>query len=110
MFKGEAALLKNLRSRLWSAPLSARAAIADMSGCAWAVSHYGREISFLPGARPEPLAAYRSPRTSPERDIAGLRDVGIERIAPLATLPRASLRQRFSGDVLLRFDQALGDG
>jgi protein ImuB len=31
-----------------------------------------------------------------------------ERIAELAKLPRASLRQRFSGDVLLRFDQALG--
>ena len=109
LFKGEAALLKDMRSRLSSAQLSARAAIADTPGCAWAVSHYGRDEIVPPGRASEalgglPIAALRLP----DRDIAGLRDVGIERIAQLAALPRASLRQRFSGDVLLRFDQALG--
>jgi protein ImuB len=38
LFKGEAALLKDLHARLSSAELSARAAIADTPGCAWAVS------------------------------------------------------------------------
>ena len=109
LFKGEAALLKDMHSRLASAQLSARAAIADTPGCAWAVSHCGRDEIVLPGRASEalgglPIAALRLP----DRDIAGLRDVGIERIAQLAALPRASLRQRFSGDVLLRFDQALG--
>ena len=64
-------------------------------------------ISFRPDASEAlgslPIAALRLP----EQEIIGLRDVGIERIAQSA-LPRASLRQRFSGDVLLRFDQALG--
>jgi protein ImuB len=109
LFKGEAALLKDMRARLSSAQLCGRAAIADTPGCAWAVSHYGRHDIVPPGRASEalgslPIAALRLP----EREIMGLRDVGIERIAQLATLPRASLRQRFSGDVLLRFDQALG--
>ena len=83
--------------------------VADTPGCAWAVSHYGRDDIVSPGRASEalgslPIAALRLP----EQEIIGLRDVGIERIAQLAALPRASLRQRFSGDVLLRFDQALG--
>ena len=109
LFKGEAALLKDMHTRLASAQLSARLAIADTPGCAWAVSHYGRDDIVSPGRASEalgslPIAALRLP----EQEIIGLRDVGIERIAQLAALPRASLRQRFSGDVLLRFDQALG--
>src|SRR4051812_35901435 len=47
LFKGEAALLKDLHARLASAQLSARAAIADTPGAAWAVSHYGR-IDIVP--------------------------------------------------------------
>jgi protein ImuB len=109
LFKGEAALLKDMRARLLSAQLSARAALADTPGCAWAVAHYGRDDLVPPGRASAvlgglPIAALRLP----DQEIAGLRDVGIERIAQLATLPRASLRQRFSGDVLLRLDQALG--
>jgi protein ImuB len=37
-----------------------------------------------------------------------LHDVGIERVAQIASKPRAGLRLRFGGEVLLRFDQALG--
>jgi protein ImuB len=40
--------------------------------------------------------------------VNGLRDVGIEPIAQLATKPRGSLRTRFGAEVLLRMDQALG--
>ena len=38
LFKGEAALLNDMRMRLASAQLSARAALADTPGCAWAVA------------------------------------------------------------------------
>jgi protein ImuB len=109
LFKGEAALLKDLHTRLASAQLSARAAIADTPGAAWAVSHYGRIDIVPPGRAADvlgslPVAALRLP----QQEIISLREVGVERIAQLASLPRASLRQRFSGDVLLRLDQALG--
>jgi len=109
LFKGEAALLKDMQRRLTAAQLSARAAIADTPGCAWAVSHYGQEEIVAPGRAADALGSLPSAALRlPAREITGLREVGIERIAQLAKLPRASLRQRFSGDVLLCFDQALG--
>lgn len=40
--------------------------------------------------------------------VESLRDVGIERIAQLATKPRGSLQTRFGSEVLMRLDQALG--
>jgi protein ImuB len=109
LFKGEAALLQDLHNRLQSARLSARAAIADTPGTAWAVAHFGKDEIISPGRSSDalgtlPIAGLRLG----SRDIISLREVGVERIAQLAALPRASLRQRFSGDVLLRLDQALG--
>ena len=49
LFKGEAALLDDLRARLSAAHLRGRTAIADTPGCAWAVSHYGRCGIVPPG-------------------------------------------------------------
>lgn len=109
LFKGEAALLVDLHARLSSANLKARVAIADTPGCAWAVAHFGTEEIVSQGRSSDalgglPVAALRISG----RDVISLREVGVERIAQLAALPRSSLRQRFSGDVLLRLDQALG--
>ncbi len=56
--------------------------------------------------RRTPVAALRLP----DEVVRSLQDVGIERVAHLASKPRASLRLRFGGDVLLRLDQALTRG
>jgi len=76
---------------------------------AWAVARFGKADITSPGRAAEaiaslPVAALRLPHES----IASLHDVGIERVAQLASKPRANLRLRFGGDVLLRLDQALG--
>ncbi|OPH82715.1 hypothetical protein [Nitrobacter vulgaris] len=67
LFKGEAALLKDLHSRLASAQLSARAAIADTPGAAWAISHYAGIDIVPPGRAADvlgslPVAALRLPQ------------------------------------------------
>ena len=109
LFKGEAALLKDLLARLDKSQIRAKAAIADTPGCAWAVARYGK-ADIVPAGRASdaigslPVAALRLG----EPLIESLRDVGIERIAQLASKPRASLQTRFGSDVLLRLDQALG--
>ncbi len=51
-----------------------------------------------------PVAALRLAR----RRSTALHDVGIERVAQLASKPRASLQLRFGSEVLLRLDQAFG--
>ena len=96
-------------ARLATAQLAARAAVADTPGCAWAVARFGKGGVIAPGRIADalaslPVAALRLP----PHTIESLHDVGIERIAQLASKPRATLQTRFGGDLLLRLDQALG--
>ena len=109
LFQGEAALIKDLRSRLAADGITARAALADTPGCAWAVARYSNATLVSPGRASEavaslPVAALRLS----DETISSLHDVGIERVAQLASKPRSSLQLRFGGEVLLRLDQALG--
>jgi protein ImuB len=109
LFKGEAGLLDDLSSRFKAAQFEIRVAVADTPGCAWASARFGQGGIVPPGRRsdvlgPLPVAALRLPAHT----IESLADVGIERIAQLAAKPRSALRTRFGGDLLLRFDQALG--
>jgi protein ImuB len=109
LFQGEAALLEDLKRRLTAAGIASKAAVADTPGCAWAMARYGEQSSVSPGRASEaiaslPVAALRLSKET----ISSLHDVGIERVAHLASKPRASLHLRFGGEVLLRLDQALG--
>ena len=109
LFQGEAALIADLCERLQNEGISAKAALADTPGAAWALARYGKADIVSPGRASEaiaslPVVALRLPGEV----IRSLHEVGIERVAHLASKPRASLRLRFGGDVLLRLDQALG--
>lgn len=109
LFQGESALLSDLCSRLGQAGYRAKAAISDTPGCSWALARYSDQTLASPGRQSEaiaslPVAALRLPAEV----ISSLHDVGIERVAQLASKPRSSLHLRFGADVLLRFDQALG--
>jgi protein ImuB len=109
LFRGEAALLEEMLRQLKSAGFDAKAAVADTPGCAWAVARYGSLTAVSPGRASEAIASLPvcSLRIPPET-VESLHEVGIERVAQLASKPRASLRLRFGGSVLLRLDQALG--
>ena len=66
LFKGEAALLEDLAARLGEANLSAKFAIADTPGCAWAVARFGKDRIVSPGRASDafgqlPVAALRLP-------------------------------------------------
>ena len=109
LFHGEAALLRDLCQRLTAEGITAKTALADTAGGAWALARYGEAELISPGRISEaiaslPVAALRLASET----VSSLHDVGIERVAQLAAMPRASLRLRFGGDVLLRLDQALG--
>lgn len=109
LFKGEAALIEDLGRRLDAEAIGNGIAVADTPAGAWATARYGRERIVAPGRMSEvlgllPVAALRLPPAT----IESLADVGIERIAQLAGKPRSALQARFGGELLLRFDQALG--
>ena len=73
------------------------------------IARFGKDEIVAPGRASEllgglPVTALRlAPAT-----VESLHDVGIERIAQLASKPRASLQTRFGSELLLRMDQALG--
>jgi protein ImuB len=111
---GEAALLADIVTRLERNGFSARAAIADTAGAAWAVARFASsnligDLVVPPGGQRQALAALpvAALRLSPET-AAGLERLGLRRIDALYPLPRAPLARRFGMHLCRRLDQALG--
>lgn len=114
LFGGETALLQDLLHRLEKLGFTARTALADTPGAAWAVARFGEldgnGLAVVPAGSlraalaPLPVAALRLDGQVAE----GLRRVGLRRIGDLIDLPRAPLAARFGEAVLRRLDQALG--
>ncbi|MGL4543043.1 MAG: Y-family DNA polymerase, partial [Polymorphobacter sp.] len=109
---GEAALIGDLLHRLARRGISARAAIADTSGAAFALSAHGAHAAIIvpPHAQLAALAALPPAALRLEPDTLDLlARLGIETIGALAALPRAPLARRLGLQVLRRLDQATGD-
>ncbi len=111
LFGGETALLEDLVIRLSGQGWSARAALADAPGAAWAVARFGGRTTqvIAPGAQRAaiarmPLAALRLPAAA----VEGLERVGLRRVEALIPVARSPLTARFGPAVALRLDQALG--
>ncbi len=112
LFGGEEKLLADLASRLQkNFGLSARLAVADTPGAAWALSRFHKTPScILPSSQeaaalaPLPIAALRlKPET---RSV--LRRLGFKTVGSLLDKPRAPFAARFPTELLRRVDQALG--
>ncbi len=112
LFRGEANLLRQALDGLGEKGLSARGAIADTPGAAWAIGHAHRAVDVVthPGRDVEdllrlPVWALRVD----DRAVAALASVGVETVEALMYLPRSSLGSRFGDTVLHRLDQATGN-
>jgi protein ImuB len=110
LFGGEAALARDLVTRLTEQGLRARAAVADTVGCAWSIARYGKPGIIPRGETtaavlPLPIAALRVDA----KTAADLKTSGLTCVADLADRPRAPFAARFGKSLLLRLDQALGN-
>lgn len=110
LFGGETMMLAGLTGELKRFGLTARAALADTPGAAWALARYGNGCTIVDaGAQrvalaPLPVAALRI-----ADDVTrSCRRLGVKTIGDLAPLPRAALASRFGLATLKRLDQALG--
>ncbi len=113
LFGGEARMARRIVRLLARLGFSARIAVADSAGAAWALARYGRTeggITICPTGTQEaalatlPVAALRADQAA----IELLRRLGIERIGQLVAMPRAPLARRFGAALVTRLDQALG--
>ena len=115
LFGGEQALLHRLLGSLQQIGYESYAAIADTPGSAWAMARYvanpDRAGIVVPAARQtEALAALQvaSLRISSQNETA-LQRLGLRQIGDLYPMKRAALAKRFGAELLLRYDQALGN-
>ncbi|MFN4096024.1 MAG: DUF6504 family protein [Sphingomonas sp.] len=109
---GEARMARRIVRLLARRGYTARIAIADTPGAAWALVHFAARDAVLicpPGQHaaaltPLPIPALRVDPAAVEL----LRRLGVEQIGPLAAMPRAPLARRFGGALVTRLEQALG--
>ena len=114
---GEAGLLADMARRLEGMGLTARLALADTTGAAWALARFGSQAQTVVPSGAARLALADLPVAALRLDgetVATLRLLGLRRIKELLPLPRAALARRFRAKaqaeaVVLRLDQALGD-
>ncbi len=111
LFGSEERLARSLRRGLARLGFTARIGVAGTVGAAWALARCGHApIVHIPtgGERaalaPMPIRALRVSADA----VAGLAEVGIERVGHLLDVPRSHLPSRFGEALLLRLDQALG--
>jgi protein ImuB len=110
LWKGEQGYLKDIHKRFKEFGYSIRIAIADTTGSAWAVCHYGQNGTIIPEGKQHefllnlPSEALRLETTALER----LGKLGLKTIGSFMKMPRTALRRRFGQGLLTRLDQALG--
>lgn len=110
LFGSEAKMLADIGRRLAAAGITARSAIADTPGAAWAFARFGGEPSIAPPNAGRkllaalPAAALRIDRTA----VTELERLGLRTVGDVIGLPRAPLATRFGRQVAERIDQALG--
>ena len=115
LFGGEEALMASLRTALEDFGLTARLALADTPGAAWALAHYGPEdpvvvpsgagaAGLMDALAELPVAALRL-----SDDVAaGLVSFGLDRICTLSVMESVKLIRRFGVEPVRRLQQALG--
>lgn len=112
LFGGEAAMLRRMVRLLARAGFTARVAVADTAGAAWALARFAcpETINVCPpGTHVAALAALPVAALRLEaKAIELLKRLGIDTVAQLAALPRAPLQRRFGGTLIARLDQATG--
>ena len=108
LFGGEKRMLRRIVRLLARPGYTARVAVADTPGAAWALARYAPHIC-APGAQIDALAPLpiHALRLEP-RAIDLLKRLGVDTVGQLAALPRAPLARRFGGRLIARLDQASG--
>jgi protein ImuB len=112
LFGGEERFARRIVRLLARTGFTARIAIADTPGAAWALTHHAEANVTIcpPNGQADALAGL--PMTAlriDETAIELLKRLGIEWIGQLLAMPRAPLVRRFGTATVLRLDQALGD-
>jgi nucleotidyltransferase/DNA polymerase involved in DNA repair len=108
---GEARFARRLVRLLARHGVTARVAVADTTGAAWALARFGRDSLrvIAPGTHATAIASY--PVAALRLDPAALEllaRLGVDNVGQLLELPRGPLVRRFGPAIVTRLDQATG--
>jgi protein ImuB len=112
LFAGEERLAEQVVRAFQQLGLTARVAIADTVGTAWALAHFGKQFPIVIPPGNTALALAELPiaalRLSPSI-FELLAELGLAQIGQLQSLPREALAARFDPQLMLRLDQTMGE-
>jgi protein ImuB len=110
LWGGEEGYLKDIHQRFSGFGYHIRTAIAETTGCAWAICHFSKNAAIIPSGEQArvlselPAAAIRIDLNLVER----LEKLGLKTVGSFMNMPRTALIRRFGQNILMRLDQALG--
>lgn len=110
LFGGDAGYLNEITKRLKLKGYTARMAIADTIGAAWAIARYGKKSMVIAsGSQAEALLhlSAESMRIE-ETTIERLNKLGLRQVKDFIGMPRPALRRRFGPLIIQRINQATG--
>ncbi len=110
----EARLVGRVRRFFTRRGFLVRLAVAETVGAAWGCAHFEGQVAGggdfgLKSSDPQSSLPVQSLRI-PEELASILRELGIETVGELTSLPREGLASRFGTELLLRLDQFTGVG
>lgn len=110
LFGGESEMIEDIVRRLRKQGFSTRAAIADTSGAAWAVTRFGDGGVVARGGQKKAIEGLPLASLGLNHDsIEELARIGLKRIDDIINRPRAPLISRFGPDLIRKLDLALGN-
>jgi protein ImuB len=109
LWGSDEAYISDIIKRLQLKGYTARAAIADTIGAAWAVARFGNAYVIEENKHVEALLSLPPEALRLERDIVErLHKLGLRQIKTFISMPHSSLRRRFGTAIIQRLNQALG--
>jgi protein ImuB len=109
LWGSDEAYVKDIIKRLKEKGYTAKAAMADTIGTAWAVARFGKILVIEPAKHTDALLTLPPQSLRLESDaIERLHKLGLQTIKDFISIPQSALRRRFGKLIVQRMAQAVG--
>jgi protein ImuB len=110
LWGGDAGYINHIIQRLHAKSFSARAAMADTIGAAWAAARFGNSNIIDAGDEVNALMPLPPEALRIDADTASrLHKLGLNRIKDVLGIPRTALRRRFGKQLVVRLQEVFGN-
>jgi protein ImuB len=109
LWKGDENYITDIIKRLQARGYTAKAAIADTIGAAWALTRFGKTNVIEQGKHIDAILSFPPLALRLEvNTVERLQKLGLRQIKNFISIPRSSLKRRFGPLIIQRINQAIG--